>query len=81
MIILCKWGCGCHMQIFKLNSLHCSGIVHIAFNSGILRHRKLVMNVFSEPKILDHISSKHKNDNHSLFQIFRNYSFKSKLQS
>jgi hypothetical protein len=50
MIKLCKWGCGCHMHIFKLNPLHCSGIVHIVLNSGILRCRKLIMNISSKPK-------------------------------
>jgi len=52
MIKLCRWGYGCHMHIFKLNPLHCSGIVHSAFNSGILRCRKLIMNIFSNPKTL-----------------------------
>jgi len=52
MIKLCKWGYGRHMHIFKLIPILCSGIVHIEFNSGILRCRKLIMNIFSKPKTL-----------------------------
>jgi hypothetical protein len=51
MIELCKWGYGWCMHIFKLNPLH-SGIVHISFNLGILRCRKLIMNIFSKPEML-----------------------------
>lgn len=80
MIKLSKWDYGCHMQILKLNPLHCSEIVHIAFNSGILRYRKLIMNIFSKPKILDHILTEHTNDNHYPY-IFRNSSNNTKLLS
>jgi len=81
MIKLCKWGCGCHMHILKLNPLYCSGIAHSAFNSGILRCRKLIMNIFSKPKTLITFQANIQMTIVIHYQIFRNYSYKSKLHS
>jgi len=43
--------------------------------------QKINNEYFLQTQNLDHISSKHTNDNQYPYQIFRNYTYKSKLHS
>jgi len=43
--------------------------------------QKINNEYFLQTQNLDHVSSKHTNDNRDPYQIFRNYSYKSKLHS